>query len=71
MAPTSAPTVEPDVTDDLSIAPLDGRLASTSRYEEEIDLMTRRDGRITAGSIDSSDPNTAVSACGFRDDETV
>lgn len=53
----------------LAVAPIDGRLVADSRYEEEIELLTRRNGRITAGSIDSSDPNTGVSGCGFRDDD--
>jgi hypothetical protein len=69
MTPPAPSTALADITDDLSVAPLDGRLAASSRYDEEIDLLARRDGRITAGSVDSSDMNTAVSACGFRDDD--
>ena len=74
MSPVSTPTAFPDtmddLTDDLTVAPLDGRLAADSRYEEEIDLLVRRDGRITAGSTYSGDSmGTSISACAFRDEK--
>lgn len=48
-----------ELVEDLVVAPLDGRLTADSRYEEEIELLTRRGGRITAGCVESSDRTPA------------
>jgi hypothetical protein len=46
-------------THDLAVAPLDGRIASDSLYEEEVDLFAKADFEITAGS------STCSGGCDF------
>jgi hypothetical protein len=74
MSPVSSAAVLPntidDLTDDLAVAPLDGRLAADARYDEEIDPLVRRDGRITAGSVSTGETGgSSLSTCVFRDEE--
>jgi hypothetical protein len=69
VATESVGVISEQLVEDLTVVPLDGRLTADSQYEEEIELLTRRGGQITAGCWASSDPNTAVSGCGIRDDD--